>query len=151
MATHLLALALGGMLAAQTGGSSTPASQPAQPDGAPPSITLSGCVARDTTTRAGGFTLSDPTTGGRYRLTGKSMRKYAGQRVEIVGTSPQPKVAVRGGLVPSPNAAAQAGALDPVQAAIAAAPGGTSSSTGGDVELPEFKVERVRAVPGKCE
>src|ERR1700682_3519205 len=41
--------------------------------------TLSGCVSQVAQT-PGSFTLSDTTTGARYRLSGVGMRKYAGQR-----------------------------------------------------------------------
>ena len=49
----------------------------------PTATTLTGCVSG--APQAGGFTFSDSESGNKYRLSGKSMRKYAGQRVEIVG------------------------------------------------------------------
>jgi hypothetical protein len=97
----------------------------------------------------GSFTLNDPATGTIYRLSGVSMRKYAGRRVELVG-GPPPRLTFRGGLVPSPNVAAQAGAMDPAKAAIATMPGGSESATG-DVRLPEFHVSRIRSVSGSCQ
>jgi len=113
----------------------------------PTSITLTGCVTRDET--PGRFTFTDSTDGTKYRLTGKTVRKYVGQQVEIVGGPDTGKVKVVGGLYPSPNAAGQAGALDPTRAAIAAQPGGTSAATG-NPELPDFRVMRVRPVAGEC-
>src|SRR5439155_15410166 len=107
-------------------------------------ITLSGCVNRDPT---GHVTLTDADNGTTYRLTGKSLRRYVGRSVQIVGDSR--RVTIKGGLLPSPNAAAQAGALDPTRAAVAAAPGGTESGTG-VVELPDFRVNRVQPVAGEC-
>jgi hypothetical protein len=57
---------------------------------------------------------------------------------------------VKGGLLPSPNVAAQAGAIDPGQAAVASQPGGTASGTG-SVDVPLFRVDRVRALGGSCQ
>jgi hypothetical protein len=111
-------------------------------------VTLTGCVSRSGTTPTE-FTFADATTGTKYRLSGASVRKFAGQRVVIVG-GPERRLTIRGGLVPSPNAAAQAGHQDPVQAAIANLPGGGSTGTG-TVELPTFRVSRVRAAGGSCE
>jgi hypothetical protein len=95
------------------------------------------------------FTIADAATGNQYRLSGASVRKYAGQRVVIIG-GPERRLAIRGGLVPSPNAAAQAGNQDPVQAALANLPGGPNSGTG-DAQLPTFRVTRVRPAGGSCE
>src|SRR5262249_55324325 len=111
-------------------------------------LTLTGCVSRSGTTPME-FTFADAATGTKYRLSGASVRKYAGQRVVIVG-GPERRFTIRGGLVPSPNAAAQAGNQDPVKAAVANLPGGGSSGTG-NVELPTFRVTRVRAAGGACE
>jgi hypothetical protein len=109
-------------------------------------ITLTGCVS-GTPSATGAFTLKE-TDGVTYRLSGKGMRKFAGQMVELIGGSPK-RLSIRGGLLPSPNIAAQAGALDPAQVAIASQPGGTATSgTGSD--LPEFHVARVRGIDGEC-
>jgi len=114
-------------------------------------VTMDGCVAR-------GKAPQDPVIFSqgdnsiKYRLSGKNLNKYAGQRVEIVGATPEPKrLAIRGGLYPSPNVAAQAGALDPAKAAIARQPGGTESGTGAVELLPEFKVTRIRVLDGSCQ
>lgn len=120
----------------------TPAPKPASTP-----ITLNGCVS-DARGASGQYTFDDSETGTTYRLTGKSARKFAGKRVELVG-GPGRRLSIRGGLLPSPNTAAQAGALDPAKAAIANFPGGASDSPGG-FELPEFRVTRVRALEGSC-
>ena len=96
---------------------------------------------------SGSFTFNE-SAGGRYRLTGKSVRKYAGRMVRLVGGPQGKKLSIRGGLWPSPNVAAQAGAIDPAQASIARQPGGTSGTGGFD--LPEFRVVSVRGVDGAC-
>jgi len=135
------------MPAAQTA-ATPPATSPSQStkDTKTP-LTLTGCVSRDGT--AGSFTFADNSTGSKYRLSGVSVRKYAGQRVVIVG-GPERRLTIRGGLLPSPNAAAQAGNQDPVQAAIANLPGGGTNGVGTG-ELPTFRVSRVQAADGKCE
>jgi hypothetical protein len=109
-------------------------------------ITLSGCVARAERT-PGQYTLEDKKSGVTYRLTGTAVRDYVGQTVLIVGGSASKKLAIKGGLVPSPNVAAQAGAMDPARAAVASQGG---SAGPGTVELPEFKVKSVRPVGGPC-
>lgn len=137
----VVALALSHALAFAQGTPAAPKPSPATP------ITLSGCVS-DARGTSGQFTFDDGDTGTRYRLTGKSARKFAGKRVELVG-GPGRRLSIRGGLIPSPNTAARAGALDPAQAAIANFPGGASDSPGG-FDLPEFRVARVRAIEGSC-
>ena len=123
---------------AQTG--STQSSKP---------IELTGCVSGQPAAD-GAFTLTDAQSGGKYRLTGKKMQKYAGKMVAVVG-GPSKKLTVNGGLWPSANAAGQAGALDPAQESIARQPGGSARRSGaGEVELPPFNVVRVRTVEGAC-
>jgi hypothetical protein len=109
-------------------------------------ITLSGCVVRGETT-PGQYTLEDKTAGGLYRLTGTDVRDYLGRRVQIVGGVPSKRLTIVGGLTPNPNVAAQAGAMDPVRAAMAAAGGAAGP---GSVDLPEFRVKSVRPVSGGC-
>jgi hypothetical protein len=114
-------------------------------------LTLSGCVqANDSAPNQ--FTFADdlnPAKATTYRLSGQDMKKYAGRRVEIVGGVVEPRVKIATGLYPSPNVAAQAGAMDPAQAAMASAPGGSASGTG-RVELPEFRVKSVKPLDGGC-
>jgi len=109
-------------------------------------ITLTGCVTEGDKT-PGQYTLEDKETGVRYRLTGTKVRDFAGQTVLIVGASGSKKLVVRGGLTPSPNVAAQAGAMDPARAAVASQGG---SAGPGTVELPEFNVKSVRPTGAAC-
>lgn len=110
-------------------------------------LRLTGCVSPKPA-KGGDYTFTDA-GGGSYRLTGKDIKKYAGKKVEVVESASK-SFGVKGGLYPSPNVAAQAGALDPVQSAIATQPGsGANTGTGGS--LPEFRAGRVRTVEGTCE
>jgi hypothetical protein len=86
---------------------------------------------------ADSFTLSDRKAGPTYRLSGTDVLADVGRRVRIVG-----------GLVPTPNIAAPAGAIDPVTAAMAT-PGLNLAGTG-DVELLEFSLTRVWPATGSC-
>ena len=63
---------------------STPAPSPATPKDTKSTLTLSGCVSRDSAA-PGAFTFAETSTGAKYRLGGVGVQKYAGQRVEIVG------------------------------------------------------------------
>ncbi len=110
-------------------------------------VELVGCVSADPGA-SGSFTLNE-TAGGKYRLTGKSVRKYAGKMVYLTGGPQGKKLAIRGGLWPSANAAGQAGAQDPAQESIARQRGGATTGTGG-FELPEFRVVSVRGADGAC-
>jgi hypothetical protein len=122
--------------------------QTTEPQKAASPMTLSGCVAGGQSPQAP-VTFADGDSGSRYRLTGRNLKKYAGQRVEIVGILGKPvKFAIKGGLYPSPNVAAQAGALDPARAAIAAQRGGPELGAG--EELPELRVSRVKVLEGSC-
>ena len=115
------------------------------------STSMEGCIAKRASTQQA-LTFQDAASGFRYRVTGRNLARYSGQRVEIVGAVPRPRrLGVRGGLWPSPNVAGQAGAMDPAKAAIAAQPGGPESGTGAVELLPEFRVTRIRAVEGACE
>jgi hypothetical protein len=104
--------------------------------GALPPLGTTGTSGADTNTGA--------TSATGYRLSGIEVKKYAGKRVQIVG-----------GLVPSPNAAATAGAsssgaMPPtgVDGAINSAP--RTPSAPGVVALPEFRVLTVRSIAGPC-
>ena len=119
-------------------------SVPPKPDGK--TISLSGCVVRGETS-PDQYTLEDAQEG-KYRLTGLKLRDYVGQRVQIAGGVVETKrLTIKGGLTPNANVAAQAGAMDPARAAVAAAGGAAGP---GKVELPEFKVKSVRPVSGGC-
>jgi hypothetical protein len=108
---------------------------------------MTGCIdAKRSAT--GAITFMDKATGTAYHLTGRGLTRYLGQQVEIVGGRRR-GFSIRGGLVPSPNAAAQAGALDPAQESIARQPGGGGAGVG--PALQEFPVARVRALTGSCQ
>lgn len=109
-------------------------------------ITLTGCV--ETGAGPNEFTINDAAVG-KYKVSGSRISRFVGRQVEVVGTPDTGRLRVRGGLYPSPNAAGQAGAMDPVKAAIAAQPGGPSAGTGG-VQLPELKVKSVKTLSGGC-
>jgi hypothetical protein len=112
----------------------------------PPELT--GCVSGQPAP-GGVYTLTDA-QGGKYKLTGKKMQKYAGRMVVVGGSNK--RVSVNGGLWPSPNAAGQAGALDPAQESIARQRGGATRPAGqGADQLPEFNVVHVRTLEGACQ
>ncbi|MBI1808253.1 MAG: hypothetical protein HYR75_00020 [Gemmatimonadetes bacterium] len=112
---------------------------------APKVMTLSGCVERRGSA-PGQYTLSEGKSGTTYELTGAAVRDFVGRRVEIIGQAPR-RFTIAGGLTPSANVAAQAGAMDPVRAAVASAGG---SAGPGLVDLPEFRVKSVRPISGAC-
>jgi hypothetical protein len=130
-----------GMAAQQT---TPPAAKPDQP--ASKTVTLTGCVEKGVTPNQ--FTLQDPLNG-KYEVSGNGINKYLGQRVQVAGTRGSTRFRVKGGLWPTPNVAAQAGSIDPADAAVAAMPGGGASGTG-EVDLPTFKVKSIRTVDGGC-
>jgi len=113
-------------------------------------ITITGCVGEDPS-KAGTFTLADVTTGSTtYRVARKDIRQYLGKRVTITGAALPPKTAIVGGLGPTPNVAAQAGAIDPTRAAMAAQ-GAEGNARPGQIEVPEIRVRSVKAIPGDCQ
>ncbi len=136
---HLVVPAL--LMVAPLTAQTKPAAKPT-----PKVITLSGCVERSGST-PGQYTLSDGGKGGAvYKLTGTDVRDFVGRRVEIIGQGPR-RFTIAGGLTPSANVAAQAGAMDPARAAVASAGG---SAGPGTVDLPEFRVKSVRPISGAC-
>jgi hypothetical protein len=120
-----------------------------------PIMTLTGCLSPDAE-KPGSFTFSDSKTGVKYRLTAADDKKdeqskrdeSEGKRGEIALGAGARRVTIRGGLVPSANLAAQAGAIDASKAVTASAPG--SSSGTGTVRLPEFQATQVQASKGSC-
>jgi len=114
-------------------------------------VTMTGCVARDYTDskNANAYTFIDNVDGNRYRLAGKSVSKYSGMSVQVVGIVDTKKLRVAGGLWPSPNVAAQAGSIDVATAAVAALPGGPTTGVG-NVELPVLNVTRLSLGQGEC-
>jgi hypothetical protein len=130
----------GAWLVASAGSQSEPKKQ------APKTITLSGCVERDYQA-ADGFTIIDAKDHQRYHLSGLSVRKYLGTPVQVDGGIVVKGVTIKGGLLPNPNVAAQAGAIDPTAAAVAASGG---SAPVGAIDTMEFKVKAVRPGAGSC-
>jgi hypothetical protein len=126
-------------------------SQPAPKTDQNAPVTMTGCVARDYTDskNANAYTFIDNADGNRYRLAGKSVSKYSGMSVQVVGIVDTKKLRVAGGLWPSPNVAAQAGNIDVAQAAVAALPGGPTTGVG-NVELPVLNVTRLSLGQGEC-
>jgi hypothetical protein len=115
------------------------AQTPAKPSST--KLTLVGCVASDDTT-PGQYTIVESKGGAMYRLSGTDMHTYVGHEVQVTG-GPR-RFAVGFGLVPSPNAAAQAGAVDQPPAAAAGTP------AAGHVPPPEFRVRSVKTTTGTC-
>jgi len=153
-------------VAAQT---SAPSTQTlAAQSSATPTLTLSGCITPGMTP-ADPFTLSNPfivgegtpspetpgTPGAQkateaapatsvakgYRLSGSDVSVHAGKRVQIVG-----------GLVPSANAAATAGAASSGVMGQTGMSGAGSAGIGmpGVTTLPEFRVVSVKPIEGPC-
>lgn len=147
MRRYLIALIVASLSAASAAQSlaQTPETSP-QASGTPEVLvqSVTGCVNRTETSDH--FTLSD-VNNGTYELVGADVRKYLGKRVEAKGTSR--RLQIVGGLWPTPNAAAQAGAIDPLQAMTAAMPGGSAHGTGPEPHL-EFRVQKIRTVKGRC-
>ena len=139
-AVHLIAIATiaaSASLAAQD--------KPKKTAPASKTLTVSGCVAEDASSK--NLTIEDANTGS-YRLTGLNVRDYIGQKVELAGAVYQSKkLVIKGGLLPSPNLAAQAGAVD--QTEVANETHGGSAPTG-DVQLPEFRVKSIRPIGSGC-
>jgi hypothetical protein len=119
-----------------------------QPKPAPTTVELTGCISL-APSPSGQFGFVDGASGGMYRLSGKGIKKYAGQRVQIVGDPSSKRLRIKTGLWPSPNVAAQAGALDPAQEAIARHSGGSAGIL--PDSAPELRVVRVHGVAGTCE
>jgi hypothetical protein len=113
----------------------------------PEPLKLTGCLSTQLNP-TGDYTFTSE-QGVQYRLTGKDSRKYAGKKIEITQADIK-GLRIKGGLYPTPNIAAQAGAIDPVQAGIATQPGGGAVGVGTNLP-PEFHASRVRAVEGSCQ
>src|SRR5690348_5365710 len=87
--TFLGALLVTGAVSAQD--------KPAPPSSdAAPALTMTGCVSPKPGA-SGQYMFQESETIAQYRLNGKNIKKFAGQRVEIVIGS-RPKLAVGGGL-----------------------------------------------------
>jgi hypothetical protein len=143
MSSSMLSLLAATLFATQT--TLTQPSVPRKNTGAV--ITVSGCLSQDTAT-AGSLLFSDASTGAKDRPGGVDRRRDPGQRGEFVLGSGSRSLTIRGGLVPSPNVAAQASALDPVRSAIARTSGGSSRMA--STPVPDFRAWRVQPIGGSC-
>ena len=142
----VLSISIAGLAAQST---TPPASAQTGGKEGPRSLKLTGCVAPDSAS-AGHFTLADFTTGvPAYRLAGKDLGRYLGRRVELIGAAARPKLSIRTGLTPSPNAAAQAGAMDPAEAERARLGAGGNAQPG-NIVIPEVSVKTVKVLAGRC-
>ena len=132
LASFLLACSTTAFAAAQTNppptSSTKPSTNPVK------RLDLTGCV-QDVEGGLDQYVLVDGKDKKTYRLSGKGLRAYVGRNVRV-----------EGGLYPSANVAAQAGAIDPAQAATAALSG---SAGPGTVQV-ELRVQRVRRLAGSC-
>ena len=135
------------IVAAALLGAAPHAQQVASPKPSSSPLTMTGCVSEKPT--SGQYTFAEADGFRQYRLNGKGLRKFAGQRVEIIGGSPAGGLTIKGGLWPAPTGGARGVAQDPTQAAIAAQQAATGTASPG--QDPEFKVAKVRAIPGACD
>jgi hypothetical protein len=142
--THVMRL----VLAITTALLIAPIAADAQTGKKPKTLTISGCVERDQST-PDQFTVTDAQEGVKYRVTGKDLREYVGRRVELDGGIVVKGIKIRGGLQPSPNVAAQAGALDPSRGAVQAATSGSQLPPGAE-DVQEFRVKTLRTAAGAC-
>jgi len=111
-----------------------------------PTTTLAGCVSAKPAA-SGQYTFAETDSLREYRLKGKGISKFAGQRVELVGGTAGSGLSIRTGLWPAPSGGARGVAQDPTQASVSRQRGG--GATGSEFE--EFRVSRVRAIEGTCE
>jgi len=123
------------------------AAQDKKPPKPPKTITLSGCVEQDPNA-PDRFTITDTKDGSKYRVTGKDFREYLDRPVQVDGGVVVKGLKISGGLKPTPNIAAQAGAIDPSRAMVQAAT--AEASTGTDVDVQEFRVKTIRPASGTC-
>ena len=141
----MAALALGAALAGAPQTSSPAKAQAPRPNAGAEATgrRVTGCVGRE---EEGRLTLAD-IKNGTYELTGANVEPYVGKRVELRGTSR--RLRISGGLYPSANIAAQAGAIDPLQTTFAAVSSGATSDTPPRPTL-EFQVQKIRTLKGDC-
>jgi hypothetical protein len=98
-----------------------------------PLLSLTGCV-QEVDGGANQFTFVESKSKTTHRLFGTAVKSYLGHHIRIVG-----------GLYPSATIAAQAGAIDPSKAIVAAYSGGGVDSG----QTKELRVERVQR-RGSC-
>lgn len=129
---------------------SSSAEQSASSKKPPKIVSLSGCLERDEIA-PDQFTVTDPQAGGRYRVSGKDFREYVGRHVQLDGGVVVKGFVIKGGLQPTANIAAQAGALDPSRAAVQAQTQPAPTRPADNDPLPEFRVKKIQATAGGCE
>lgn len=127
---------------------SSPAAGQTKKTPPPKTLTLTGCVERDEAS-PDQYTLIDRKEGTKYRVTGQDFREYVGRLVQIDGGIVVKGIAIKGGLQPNPNIAAQAGAIDPSRAIVQAQTTPAAAPATAD-ELQEFRVKAVRPAAGTC-
>ena len=115
---------------------------------APARILLTAECVSASRDNIGQFRFQELQQGRRERLASTRIPQEPAQHVEIGGRSKVKRFTIRGGLWPSANIAAQAGALDPAQEAIARQLVGANRPP--RPLLAEFRVARVRDVNGAC-
>jgi hypothetical protein len=113
----------------------------------PKTVTLSGCIETDGKT-PDRYMLTDTMGGLKYHLTGKDFREYLGRPIQVDGGVVVKGLKISGGLQPSANVAAQAGAIDPSRAVVQAAT--SESGTGTPVDVQDFRVKTIRQAAGSC-
>jgi len=96
-------------------------------------LTLSGCAATQALEPAP-FRLYDPHHGMMYKLTAAPLGAYVGRTMQVIG-----------GLLPTPNVAAQFGSIDPTAVAVATTTVNLSGST--PFNRPKPHVASVQAWP----
>ena len=134
LASFLLACSTTGFAAAYTNSPPSSSTEPKPSASSVKRLDLTGCV-QGVESDVDQYVLVDGKDKKTYRLSGKGLRTYVGRHVRV-----------EGGLYPSANVAAQAGAIDPAQAAAVALSGGAGPET---VQV-ELRVQRVRRLAGSC-
>lgn len=122
------------------------AQAPAPSPKTPTTLTLAGCVSAKPQA-SGQYTFAETDGVREYRLKGKGLGRFAGQRVELVGGTSGNGLSIRTGLWPPPSGGARGVALDPEQEAVARQRGARTTAA----EFQEFRVKRVRSLEGTCE
>jgi hypothetical protein len=103
------------------------------------SVSAAGCVkaSRAVDSTSARYSLTDQKRGITYFLTGKDVSAYEGKKVRIVG-----------GLLPTPNVAAQGSAIDPGKAVLETRGHGLAGT--GDVRLEDLFVSSIKPMNGAC-
>lgn len=113
----------------------------------PRTLTLTDCI-RALPVASRPF-LQEPDDRRRTPATGRRFQRFVGHGKEWIWRLGSKRVTIRGGLWPSANVAAQVGALDPAQEALARQPGSASTGTG-SVPAASWST-RTNRVSGVCQ